>query len=375
MGATFTPVQMSWQWWQDDAAEPTASYANQDTTFTMSDNGDILRLRVTIDDTGGKAANNISLKFEWSTDDSSFNTPGAASAWNYADGAATEGNTLAGLKIDDSVTAGQYVESSGGAGTYDFAANATVEFDFAITPGSGVAGGTLYYFRILINDAEVPLEGAHAHPNCTTAAVVEGETVILGAPVTGTFTMPSDTVTGGAKFTVASAQTLSFTQPADTVKINTRIGLTSAMSLAFTQQNDTVLTSVKHIPNAQALTFAMQDDTVLTGAKCVIAAPNTVSFIIPAPTQRSQTKVLQNVLSQTFSLPASVQIGNVRLSPGAVTIDFSLPSATSVGYAQILESVRELAISLNAPTVVAEAGGVTNVQGMYGDGYSLFISD
>ena len=172
-GGSFVPLQQNWHWVKDDAAQPTAEWAAENTTFTMANNSLILRMRITIAETGGKGENNVSLKFEYSTNDADFNTPGPAAAWNYADGQATEGNNLTTNWCTDTAGKGEYVETSGGAGTWDFAASTSYEFDFAITPGSGVAGSTKYYFRILVNDAEVALNGGETHPNCTTAEVVE----------------------------------------------------------------------------------------------------------------------------------------------------------------------------------------------------------
>ena len=172
-GGSFVPKQQNWQFWQDNAAEPTSSYEAENTTFTMSDNGDILRVRVTLAETGGKGANNVSLKFEYSTDDSSFNTPGAANDWNYANGRATEGDSVTTNKLSDTTGKGEYVETAGGAATFDFAASTSYEFDFAITPGSGVSDSTLYYFRFLVNDAEVVLNTGESHPRCTTGVTPE----------------------------------------------------------------------------------------------------------------------------------------------------------------------------------------------------------
>ena len=183
-GGSFVPKQQNWHWVKDDAAQPTAEWAAEITTFTMSSNSLILRMRVTIIETGGKGENNISLKFEYSTDDNNWNTPGASAAWNYADGQATEGNTLTTNWCTDTAGKGEYVETSGGAGTMDIVASTSYEFDFAVTPGSSVAGSTLYYFRILINDAEVVLNSGETHPNCTTAEVVAGafvpKVIIIG---------------------------------------------------------------------------------------------------------------------------------------------------------------------------------------------------
>ena len=154
--ATFKPIQQNWQFWEDDAAEPTASYAAENTTFTMANsNTDILRLRVTINETGGAAANNAQLSVLYSLDNSVFVDLGAANHWEYADGQATEGNAVTGLKLADSDSNGEYHESDSNNANYGIAS--AVEVDVAFTATGNVTGSTLYYFRANINGTEVPL--------------------------------------------------------------------------------------------------------------------------------------------------------------------------------------------------------------------------
>lgn len=168
-GAVFTPKQQNWQWWNNNAAEPTSSKAAENTTVTLSTWQEVCRLRVCINDTGGKAANNIAIDLEYSTNDSSFTAFGAANHWDYYDGLATEGNTVTGYKLTDPPdTAGEYSESAGGSVAWDFPASAVAEFDICIQHTSTATASQIYYFRVKIDGTEVPLNTGEAHPNLTT---------------------------------------------------------------------------------------------------------------------------------------------------------------------------------------------------------------
>lgn len=166
--ASFTPEQQSWQHYDDDGAEPTGSKAAKDTTCTLSSWQEVVRERFCILETGGKGSNNIAIDLQYSTNDVDFTAFGAANHFEYHDGAATEGNIVTGLKIDDSDTNGEYSESAGGSGTFDFVASKATEFDVCFRNTTNATGDQLYYFRAMIDGTEVPLNGAHVHPNLTT---------------------------------------------------------------------------------------------------------------------------------------------------------------------------------------------------------------
>ncbi len=178
-GAVFTPEQRSWRWYDDDGAEPTNPKAGEDTTCTLATPTTKARLRICIDEAGGKAANNITIDLYYSTNDVDFVAFDAGNHWDYGDGAATEGNIVTGLKLGDSDTQGEYSESTGGSGTYDIGANNATEFDICILQTGTATSDQLYYFRVHINGAEVPLQGVHVHANLTTAGGVEHEKALF----------------------------------------------------------------------------------------------------------------------------------------------------------------------------------------------------
>lgn len=169
--AAFTPEQQSWQFYDDDGAEPTNAKAGEDTMPTLSSTTEKCRLRICIIETGGDSgSNNIAIDLEYSLNDADWVAFGAANHWDYADGEATEGNIVTGLKIGDSDTQGEYSESAGGSGTFDFGAGTATEFDICILQTGNATSATKYYFRVKIDTAEVVLNGAHVHANLTTAS-------------------------------------------------------------------------------------------------------------------------------------------------------------------------------------------------------------
>ena len=162
----FTPEQRNWQWWDDDAAEPTTSLASENAEPTLADTG-IVRLRLDITETGGDTSSNTSISLEYSTDDSNWNAFGAAPAhWNYADGQATEGTTLTGIKLTGPTAQGEYHES--GSNNSNYAAGTSTEIDIAIQQTASATSGQRYYFRAIISSSPVPLGSGDTHPFLTT---------------------------------------------------------------------------------------------------------------------------------------------------------------------------------------------------------------
>ena len=168
-GGTYTPKQQNWRWYADDGAEPTAALANENTRPTL-DNENIIRLRVCIAETGGKADSSVTISVEYSTDDSTFIAFGAANHWNYANGQATEGNLVTTNKLTDATTKNEYCES--GTNVVGIAASTTNELDIAIQPVAGnYSSNTTYYFRVLGDGTVIPLNTGETHPQVLTPAV------------------------------------------------------------------------------------------------------------------------------------------------------------------------------------------------------------
>ena len=179
--AAFAVEQRSWQWFDNDGAEPSGSKEAEDTAPTLASSTEVCRLRVAIQETGGdSSAGNINLDLEYSENESDWIAFGAANHWDYYDGAATEGNLITGNKIGDGDTQGDYSESANGAGTFDFDPATIPEFDICIQQTANAGSNTLYYFRVLIDSAEVVLAGGESHPQLTTFTVSTVIKTILG---------------------------------------------------------------------------------------------------------------------------------------------------------------------------------------------------
>ena len=93
----------NWKIFANNAAEPSTQLANENTKPTLADSS-IIRLRVTLAETGDANGGNEAWSLQYDTD-SGFSSPqsfGAAPQhWNYADGLGTEGSTISGFLTSD----------------------------------------------------------------------------------------------------------------------------------------------------------------------------------------------------------------------------------------------------------------------------------
>lgn len=168
-GGSFVPEQWNWQFF-DDASPDTSmtQLANENNTPTLTSDI-IVRLRITLAETGGKADNSYTLELQYDTD-SGFSSPQSLGAapqhWNYVDGAATEGGTVDTLLLSDSTVNGEYCES--GANAVSLGANEELECDIAIKATSAISYDTTYYFRVVGDATVIPLGTGESHPNIIT---------------------------------------------------------------------------------------------------------------------------------------------------------------------------------------------------------------
>jgi hypothetical protein len=177
-GSVYTPRQKNWKFFADDGAEPTSQLAAENVKPTLADSN-IIRLRVCIAETGGKADNAVVIALQYDTD-AGFPSPqsfGAAQHWDYANGQATEGNTVTGLKLSDTATANEYCES--GINSVAIGASSTNELDIAIQPTANVSGETTYYFRVVGDGTAIGLDTAETYPQVLTAAAAPNEYTLV----------------------------------------------------------------------------------------------------------------------------------------------------------------------------------------------------
>lgn len=170
-GGSFIPRQQNWKWFQNDAAEPTTSLAAENTSPVLADSN-IIRLRVTIAETGGKGASGQSTDILYSSDLVSWFSMSASNDWNYANGQATGGNTVTTNKLSDTSNKQKYHESS--TVTETWSASTAYEEDWAIQPTIHAKAGTIYYFFIAIAGVEASPNTGKVRPSLTTAITSKG---------------------------------------------------------------------------------------------------------------------------------------------------------------------------------------------------------
>ena len=168
-GAVFTPKSDEWRIYANNAAEPTTPLAAENVAPTLTTH-DLIRLRINLEETGAKAANNVTVDIQYSTDETNWYSLDAANDWQYADGLGAAGGTVTGFLLSTTDAYALYIEAAG-VTTFDYVANDKAEWDWAIEPGATIQGETLYYFRFFINAAEVPLQDGATHPQVTSAYV------------------------------------------------------------------------------------------------------------------------------------------------------------------------------------------------------------
>jgi hypothetical protein len=164
-GAVFTPKQQNWRVYADGAG-PTAALANENVKPTLADSG-IIRIRISINETGGKASNNATTILEYSLNQSDWFSLGAAAHWDHADGADADGSLISSRLLSDSGADGEYCESA--ISNVSYAASAITENDMAIVPTGNVSAETTYYFRTVIAGTAVPLNTSETYPQVLTA--------------------------------------------------------------------------------------------------------------------------------------------------------------------------------------------------------------
>ena len=169
--ATFTPKSENWKWFANDAAEPTTQLANENVAPTLTNDNNIIRLRCTIKETGGKTGTMTPLKVRWSaTSDGTYVELSGTQPFNYANGAATDAGTTTTFKTTDGTTHGLYHEN--GTGNEAISASALNEVDIAIVPVKGAAAyanNTNFYFKFYNNNSTAAADTSKTQPQVLTA--------------------------------------------------------------------------------------------------------------------------------------------------------------------------------------------------------------
>lgn len=161
----------NWRWYEDDGASPTNPLANENVQPSGWQRGVKVRLRICLHEVNAVAANNQDIDVEYSTDELAWSSLGGQAAvdkkFRYADGQATDGNPLAGGKISCQDELGKYHEQSC-VNCENIGASAHHEIDVCIENYSG-DHNTVYYFRIIVEGSDIPLDGGATHPQYLTS--------------------------------------------------------------------------------------------------------------------------------------------------------------------------------------------------------------
>jgi len=155
----YTPRSQDWRWFHDEKSE-TPSDRNLTSTNTMPVIGpnNILKLRLTVKETGGLAGQNVKMRLEYSTysDFSADVWPvgeigSTTSAWNYGDGADNDNDPITTHLVFDADALATHNESGLSFSDYAHATGSAAEWEFTIHNHDGEAytaeNERVYYFR------------------------------------------------------------------------------------------------------------------------------------------------------------------------------------------------------------------------------------
>lgn len=183
---TFAPESRHWRWYSDYANEtPTSPAGPEESAPSNINNGDTLKLRITVAETAaiGQAGTKFALQYATSSDFVSATTVAeqgsctGTSQWCYANGGGIDNGIITTPLISDAVTCsagvgdgcGTHNESATSVSTFTHAKSTTVEYEFTLTESGGIPN-TVYFFRLwdMANNTAVPLAAAMSYPSLLT---------------------------------------------------------------------------------------------------------------------------------------------------------------------------------------------------------------
>ena len=204
----YRPESRNWRFYNDETNEtPTVALAPENTAPINIDFEDIVKLRVTVDETASIADDDIKFKLQYSTS-SDFSTATdvveissceADSVWCYADGVDADDDAISTNLLTDATAKGVHNESGTSTSTFDPAADTPTEFEFTIEH-AGALPNTIYFFRLFDTTNNIPVYTAsgESYPSIST----QGGT--LSFAISG---LASGTVTEGVTTDAATTAT------------------------------------------------------------------------------------------------------------------------------------------------------------------------
>ncbi len=235
--ASFKPASQNWRFYDDETNEtPAAPLAAENVAPSGVDLANIVKLRVTVKETGGAAGSNVKFRLQDSTfSDFSSSVSDVAdigsclptSTWCYADGAGVDNAVITTKVLSDADSCsgsvgngcGTHNESGTASSTLTQAANAATEYEFTIEPVA-VSPNTTYFFRLIDTGASstVSLNASSSYPSLvmggtTLSFTVQGvatDTLIAG--VTTTVAATPGSVSFGALLPATSSDVIGANQ-------------------------------------------------------------------------------------------------------------------------------------------------------------------
>lgn len=218
---SFTPQSHHWRWYDDYANEtPSSATGAEDTAPSNVENGNTLKLRITVAEVAdiGQAGTKFALQYSTSSD---FSTGAisvveqgsctGSSQWCYADGGGVDNDVITTALISDADACvsgsgqgcGTHNESGTSVSSYTHQKSAVAEYEFTIMQ-SGATANTVYFFRLYDTAANsaVPLADTMSYPSLLTGGTTLS--VAIGGVASATsvegITTDVDTTASGVSF-------------------------------------------------------------------------------------------------------------------------------------------------------------------------------
>jgi hypothetical protein len=167
IGASET-VQTNYRWADD--TDPFGDWkAGENTSITeVATTGDVLRLRLAINNTGEATWSDAQLKLQYTNGTVEDWTDVGEDQWLYFDGNGTDGSIIDDFQLNGSTVKEHFVESSPTAMIVDIPVDGQGEWDICIVSDEADPDET-YYFRFVLADG-TPLDDYIEYPTLTTAS-------------------------------------------------------------------------------------------------------------------------------------------------------------------------------------------------------------
>lgn len=205
--AGYLPESKNWRWYGDELSEtPVVDLALENTAPSSITQNDLLKLRITINETNAENGPNQKFRMQFS-DTADFSsgvffvdattTCTVASVWCYGDGVDQDGDAITTRVLSDSTANGRHNEAPTTTSTLYAAASTATEFEFTLRNAGGAPNVT-YFFR--------PYDVSHAHPVALGSGEAYPSLSTEGTLLTVTILgLATSTATEGVTTDVASA--------------------------------------------------------------------------------------------------------------------------------------------------------------------------